>query len=168
MADRDILSEALYWRDNLRPHKADLKIALYTLPDKMLEHVYVLWWDRYSKGIQSAPSNWTRGRYDLGVSEKDAIAAAEAADDAVWETIRTKENAVEHEDTPEQPARISMARSWETGTMAPTAAHWRIFLKDVPPFAEVGQSSNSYGVILLANWTEEPKEPSFWSDPTRG
>ena len=72
------LDQAQAWRENARPDRRD-KLSLDALDDDALVLAYQTWWRTYTRGIRESGSV----RSPIGVTEKDARAAGDAADSAV-------------------------------------------------------------------------------------
>lgn len=83
---RDINAEAQQWRANVRHPILAKQIA--ELGADALIHAYEVWWQAYTRSVQSAPSN------RLGISTADAAEAGETANRSVRELLkREKESA---------------------------------------------------------------------------
>ena len=76
--NRDTVSEAMQWRENLRPD-SPLVDFLTNATAATLTQAYLLWWSTYSAGIRNSPT----ARRPEGVSASDAKKAAQDANDAV-------------------------------------------------------------------------------------
>lgn len=74
----NVLEQAQAWRDNSRPERRD-KLALDVVSDDDLVQAYRVWWRTYTRVIRESSTV----RSPHGVSEHDARAAGNAADDAV-------------------------------------------------------------------------------------
>ena len=83
--DRDVVTEAITWRENIRP-ESPLVDYLASMDEATLIEAYMRWWSAYTQHIRNSP---TVAR-SQGVSEPDARQAAIAANNAVIEMCSDK------------------------------------------------------------------------------